>query len=173
MRMGIRLHELLVQGITKFRRVAIRDPRSVTSQYVPHIISFGNWQPLSRRKGAGKVCYKVNVCHFWLTYTSSFEFPELNWTDTTLLTELLLSRNTLYKSFNMFLSEIMECLQSQVVTYRAKAVRAIRHIATDVPQILEEVLVSYFQIIFYILTLYTRCQSEFQLSNAYTIAHHR
>ncbi|KAI8137408.1 sister chromatid cohesion C-terminus-domain-containing protein [Fennellomyces sp. T-0311] len=69
---------------------------------------------------------------------SAFEFPELNWGDATLLSELLLSRNTLYKSFNMFLAEIMECLHSEVVTYRTKAVRAVRHIATDVPEILDE-----------------------------------
>ncbi|KAI7860099.1 sister chromatid cohesion C-terminus-domain-containing protein [Circinella umbellata] len=69
---------------------------------------------------------------------SSFDFPELNWTDFTLLSELFASRNTLYKSFNTFLGEILECFHSEVATYRNKAVKAIRHIAADVPEILDE-----------------------------------
>ncbi|KAI9255612.1 sister chromatid cohesion C-terminus-domain-containing protein [Phascolomyces articulosus] len=73
-----------------------------------------------------------------LVSESSFEIPELNWTEFSLLSELLASRNTLYKSFNTFLAEIMECFHSEVATYRTKAVRAIRHITLDVPEILDE-----------------------------------
>ncbi|KAI9494015.1 sister chromatid cohesion C-terminus-domain-containing protein [Zychaea mexicana] len=74
----------------------------------------------------------------WASKSSLFEFPEMSWADLTLLSELLVSRNTLYKSFNMFLAEIMECFHSDVATYRNKAVKAIRHIANGVPEILDE-----------------------------------
>ena len=83
---------------------------------------------------------KKNVYNRYRNLFSSFDFPELNWTDFTLLSELLASRNTLYKSFNIFLGEIMECFHSEVATYRNKAVKAIRHIAADVPEILDEVI---------------------------------
>ena len=79
------------------------------------------------------------IYNFYQNLFSSFDFPELNWTDFTLLSELFASRNILYKSFNTFLGEIMECFHSEVATYRNKAVKAIRYIAAVVPEILDEV----------------------------------
>jgi cohesin loading factor subunit SCC2 len=68
-----------------------------------------------------------------------FEFPEMSRSDYVLLTELLASRQTLYTSFNFMLTEILTCLDKDAVIYRTKALKAIGKIASEVPEILEDV----------------------------------
>ncbi|KAI9313164.1 sister chromatid cohesion C-terminus-domain-containing protein [Dichotomocladium elegans] len=67
-----------------------------------------------------------------------FQFPELTSADVDMLSEVLAARSPLYKSYNIFLSEIMSCLGKDVVTYRNRAVKAMRHIVTSIPEILDE-----------------------------------
>lgn len=65
----------------------------------------------------------------------------MNTSDIELISELLASRNTLYKSYNGLLAEIVTCLHKDVVTYRNKAVRAIRHLVREVPEVLDDVCI--------------------------------
>lgn len=88
--------------------------------------------------------------YYWLTClgiqynfpqtTTTYEFPEMSRTDYTLLTELLASRQTLYTSFNFILSEILTCIEKDGVIYRMNALKAIGKIASEVPEILDEVV---------------------------------
>lgn len=75
--------------------------------------------------------------------TKQYDFPELAKSDYNLFTELLASRQTLYTSFNFILSEILICLDKDAVIYRAKALKAIGKIASEVPEIMEEVKYCY------------------------------
>lgn len=72
-------------------------------------------------------------------FFSEFVFPELDWHDIGMLTELFACRQALYKSYGAILSEIMECVNKDVVSCRTKALRAIRRIATSTPEILDDV----------------------------------
>lgn len=92
--------------------------------------------------------------YYWLTClgmqynfpksSSSYEFPEMSRTDYTLLAELLASRQTLYTSFNFLLSEILTCIEKDGVIYRTNALKAIGKIASEVPEILDEVCICRF-----------------------------
>ncbi|KAG2212612.1 hypothetical protein INT47_000588 [Mucor saturninus] len=89
--------------------------------------------------------------YYWLTClgiqynfpksSTNYEFPEMSRTDYTLLTELLASRQTLYTSFNFILSEILTCIEKDGVLYRTNALKAIGKIASEVPEILDEIRV--------------------------------
>lgn len=68
-----------------------------------------------------------------------YEFPELNYDDIQLLVELLASRQNLFYSFKILISKILSCLDKSITTFRVKALRAIGQIATDTPEILNEV----------------------------------
>jgi hypothetical protein len=83
--------------------------------------------------------------------TKQYDFPELARSDYNLFTELLASRQTLYTSFNFILSEILICLDKDAVIYRTKALKAIGKIASEVPEIMEEV--KYYYIYFSLLYL--------------------
>lgn len=89
--------------------------------------------------------------YYWLTCLGiqhscpkpsvSYEFPEMSRADYMLLAELLASRQTLYTSFNFILSEILTCVEKDAVVYRSNALKAIGKIASDVPEIMDEVYV--------------------------------
>lgn len=77
------------------------------------------------------------------TEAKQYEFPEMSRSDYMLLTELLASRQTLYTSYNFILSEILLCLDKDAVVYRTKALKAIGKIASEVPEIMDDVSCMY------------------------------
>jgi hypothetical protein len=71
----------------------------------------------------------------------SYPFPILSRYEYNLLTELLASRQTLYTSFNFIVSELLLCLETDKVTYRAKTLKALGKAAQTIPEILDEVYI--------------------------------
>lgn len=72
-----------------------------------------------------------------------YEFPEMSRSDYLLLAELLASRQTLYTTFNFLLSEILTCIEKDGVIYRTNGLRAIGKIASEVPEIMDEVCIGF------------------------------
>ena len=77
-----------------------------------------------------------------LTWNSGFEFPSLDKADILMLSEVLSSRQALYLSANFLLSTIMTCLDKEAVSFRTKALRSLGRMAAEVPEILDEVILT-------------------------------
>ncbi|KAI8390911.1 sister chromatid cohesion C-terminus-domain-containing protein, partial [Radiomyces spectabilis] len=105
-------------------------------------VEISNWSPES------VLAVQTSVERYWFMSLhlspesepeySDFQFPEMNYADIELLAELLMSKQALYQSFNFLLSQIVACLDKEIVTFRVKALRALSRLAAESPRLLNE-----------------------------------
>ncbi|ORZ03895.1 sister chromatid cohesion C-terminus-domain-containing protein [Syncephalastrum racemosum] len=64
---------------------------------------------------------------------------DLPWSDTAYMMELLLSREALYHYYDWMVDILLQCLSKDNVSYRVRAMRALRHISKEIPEFLGNV----------------------------------
>ncbi|KAI9243867.1 sister chromatid cohesion C-terminus-domain-containing protein [Sporodiniella umbellata] len=68
----------------------------------------------------------------------TLSFPDITRKEAMALVEILVSRQSLYTTYDFILTELLTCLDKEAAYLRTKSLRAIKHISAHVPEILEE-----------------------------------